>query len=85
MPLIIIGQLRRLPNETEWLGYLHACVKYVEGDELTNSSLRIRFGLKESSAGSISRLIKDAVDAKMIKPFDPKTAPRYMKYIPIWA
>jgi len=68
-----------------WACYLHACVKYVEGDALTNSSLRSRFGLKESSAGSISRLIKDAIDAKMIKPADPITAPRYMKYVPFWA
>ena len=73
------------PENKLWACYLHACVKFVEGDELTNSSLRMRFGLKDSSAGSISRLIRDAVDAKLIKPFDPKTAPRYMKYLPIWA
>jgi predicted HTH transcriptional regulator len=73
------------PENKLWACYLHACVKYVEGDELTNSSLRTRFGLKETSAGSISRLIRDAVDAKLIKSLDPKTAPRYMKYIPNWA
>lgn len=68
-----------------WACYLHACIKQVQGEQLTNSSLRDRFGLKESSSGSISRLIKDAVEAKLIKPLDPTTAPRYMKYIPIWA
>jgi len=68
-----------------WACYLHACIKQVQGEQLTNSSLRERFGLKESSSGSVSRLIKDAVEAKMIKPLDPNTAPRYMKYIPIWA
>ena len=68
-----------------WACYIHACIKQVQGEQLTNSSLRVRFGLKESSAASISRLIKDAVDAKLIKPLDPETAPRYMKYIPIWA
>lgn len=52
---------------------------------MTNSSFRERFGLKESSAGSVSRLIKEAVDKQIIKPIDPGTAPRYMKYIPIWA
>ena len=35
--------------------------------------------------GSVSRLIKEAVELKLIKPLDPDTAPRYMKYIPIWA
>lgn len=50
-----------------------------------NSSLRKRFELKQTSSGSISRLINEAVEQKYIKPLDPDTAPRYMKYIPIWA
>ncbi len=65
--------------------YLHSCIKQVSGDYLTNSSLRNRFGLKESSAGTISRLIKDAIEKGAIKPLDPDTAPRYMKYQPWWA
>lgn len=68
-----------------WSCYLHACIKYLSGDVVTNSSLRERFGLQESSSASISRLIKEAVDGGLIKPIDPDTAPRYMKYIPIWA
>ena len=55
------------------------------GDYLTNTSLRQRFGLKVSSSGMVSRIIRDAVEKKLIRPFDPDTAPRYMKYIPIWA
>jgi len=75
-----------IPAEDKlWACYLHACIKYVQGEQLTNSSLRERFGLKNSSAGSISRLIKEAVEKKLIKPLDPTTAPRYMKYIPVWA
>ncbi len=68
-----------------WSLYLHACIKYVQNEELTNTSLRKRFGVKESSSASISRLISDAVSRKLIKPLDPNTAPRYMKYVPIWA
>lgn len=68
-----------------WACYLHACIRQVENEQLTNSSLRERFGLPKSSSGSISRLIKEAVNAKVIKPLDPTTAPRYMKYIPFWA
>ena len=68
-----------------WACYLHACIKQVSGEAVTNSTLRERFGLNESSSASISRLIKDAVEAKLIKPLDPTTAPRYMKYVPIWA
>ncbi len=74
-----------IPMEDKaWATYLHACVRYIEGNALTNSSLRERFGVAESSSGSISRLIKDVLNSKLIKPVDPNTAPRYMKYIPIW-
>ena len=52
---------------------------------LTNKSLRERFNVMESSAGSISRLIKEVVNDGKIKPLDPTTAKRYMKYIPSWA
>lgn len=72
-------------EEKLWACYLHACIKHVEGQQLTNSSLRKRFGVNDSSAGNISRLIKEAVSKQLIKPLDPNTAPRYMKYIPIWA
>lgn len=68
-----------------WSTYLHACIRYVEGEALTNSSLRERFGLKDTYSGSISRLIKEAMANKWIKPLDPTTARRYMKYIPFWA
>lgn len=38
-----------------------------------------------TSAGSISRLIKEAVNKNLIKPLDPTTSNKYMKYIPVWA
>lgn len=67
-----------------WSTYMHACLKYIEGDGITNSSLRERFGLKPTSSASISRLIKEALEKKLIKPIDSETGQRYMKYIPIW-
>ena len=73
------------PEDKLWACYLHACIKQVQGDQLTNKSLRERFGLKESSAASVSRLIKDALGKNLIKPLDQNTAPRYMKYLPFWA
>ena len=73
------------PEDKLWACYLHACIKHIQGEQLTNRSLRERFGLAESSSASISRLIKEAVDKGVIKPLDPHTAPRYMKYIPFWA
>lgn len=68
-----------------WAVYLHSCIMYIEEEQMTNSSLRERFGLESTSAASISRLIKEAVNAKLIKPLDPTTSNRYMKYIPAWA
>ena len=67
-----------------WACYLHACVQFIQRDYLTNASFRARFGLKDSSSAAVSRIIKEAVDKKLIRPFDPNTAPRYMKYVPIW-
>ena len=72
-------------EEKLWACYLHACIKQVQGEQLTNRSLRERFGLKDSASSSISRLIKEAVEAKLIKPLNPATAPKHMKYIPVWA
>ena len=72
-------------NDRLWSCYMHACIMFIQSSHLTNSSLRERFGMPVSSSGSISRLIKLAVDKKLIKPIDTSTAPRYMKYIPFWA
>lgn len=68
-----------------WACYTHACIMHVQGEQLTNSSLRERFGVPQSSSGSISRLIKEAVKEELVKPLDPTTSNKYMKYIPIWA
>ena len=43
------------------------------------------FGVKKTSSGAVSRLIKEAVNKNLIKPLDPNTVPRYIKYIPNWA
>lgn len=64
--------------------YFHACIRFIQDEYMTNQSLRERFGLPKSSSASISRLIKDAMENKLIKPLEPNTAPRYMKYIPYW-
>jgi len=72
-------------EERVWGCYMHACIQYVQGQCLTNASLRKRFGLNEQSAGNASRVIKEAVNEKLIRAFDPNTAPKYMKYVPFWA
>ena len=68
-----------------WACYMHACILHIQGEHLTNASLRARFGVPQSSSGSISRLIKEAVMKNIIKPLDSTTSNKYMKYIPFWA
>ncbi|PLS30584.1 transcriptional regulator [Bifidobacterium margollesii] len=76
-------------DDREWACYMHACLRYINEDEestyMTNSSLRRRFGLGQQSQPVISKLIKRTMESGLIKPLDPNTAPRYMKYIPGWA
>ena len=73
------------PQERLDACYWHSCICYAQGDFATNQSLRDRFGLKSSNASQISRLIKEAIDRNLIKPVDPDTSFRYMKYEPSWA
>lgn len=65
--------------------YYHSCIRYVQGDFLTNQSLRERLGLPPTSAGSVSRLISGCVERHLVKPVDPEAGNRYMKYVPYWA
>lgn len=41
--------------------YLHACLKYVSKDFMTNTSIRQRFGLDNKNSSTASRIIKDAL------------------------
>jgi len=67
--------------------YLHACLRHVLREYVTNSSVRSRFGLPATASASVtaSRLIKDAVEAGVIAVYDPLAGTRAMKYVPIWA
>ena len=65
--------------------YLHACLRYVNRDFLTNASMRQRFGIDAHNSARASRLIAEAVEAGSIVPDDPAAAPRFMRYVPAWA
>lgn len=72
-------------NEKILAIYYHACVQHMISERLTNSSLRKRFGLKDSDSANLSRLVKDAVAAGYIKPHDPSAGWKFMSYVPFWA
>jgi predicted HTH transcriptional regulator len=65
--------------------YLHACLCFVTRREMTNTSLRERFGVEEQNRSTVSRLIREAVEAGVIVPADPDAAPKLMRYLPFWA
>jgi len=47
--------------------------------------LRQRLGVEQQNYATVSRIIRDAVNAGLVKAFDPETSKRYMKYVPFWA
>lgn len=65
--------------------YLHACLRYVNQEYLTNTSVRQRFGIAPKNIATASRLIREAVEAGVIVPYDPEAAPKLMRYVPAWA
>jgi predicted HTH transcriptional regulator len=72
-------------NERVRACYLHACLKWVIKDFLTNASLRERFGVAEKNKAVISRYIKETLEAQLIKPYDETASRKMMKYVPFWA
>lgn len=65
--------------------YLHACLKWVNNERMTNSSLRERFGIKTNNRAMISRIIKDTVEEGLIVPENAEAGPKFMRYVPVWA
>lgn len=66
--------------------YQHCVLKFVMEERMTNQSLRERFKLPESKSDLISRIIHEAVDAKLVRLANPESASkRYSQYVPYWA
>ena len=65
--------------------YLHACLRFVQRDPMTNSSLRGRFAIEKQNAADASRIIRDTMQDRLIKPYDPNQSKKYAKYVPFWA
>lgn len=64
--------------------YLHACLKYVTHEYMTNTSLRERFGIEPQNSADASRIIKHAQEANLIRIYDPTSSRKYAKYVPFW-
>ncbi|KEZ77287.1 transcriptional regulator [Salinisphaera hydrothermalis C41B8] len=65
--------------------YLHACLRYVQRDSMTNGTLRERFGIEERNSSMASRIIKDTMVAGLIRCYDDTVGSKARKYLPWWA
>jgi ATP-dependent DNA helicase RecG len=61
--------------------YQHACLWFVSGKRMTNSSLRQRLRIEDHSVAS--RVIRDTIAAELIRQAGGST--RDANYVPFWA
>lgn len=66
--------------------YQHCVLQYVLRRQMTNQSLRERFGLSEASSNTVSQIITATIEQELVKN-DPNApdSRRYARYIPSWA
>ncbi len=66
--------------------YQHCVLQYVLRKQMTNQSLRERFGLSEGSSNTVSQIITATMEQGLVKN-DPNApdSRRYARYIPAWA
>lgn len=66
--------------------YQHCVLRWVMSQNMTNQSLRERFGLPESKSASVSQTIAATIDAGLIKADESVGASRKLaRYLPAWA
>lgn len=58
--------------------YMQACLAYVNYEAISNTDIRILFGLSTKESYKASGIIRDTLDARLIRPPDGTTAPRYV-------
>jgi predicted HTH transcriptional regulator len=79
-------QLKEMDKaERIWACYLHACLRYVQRDLMTNTSLRQRFGIDPKNSSMVSRIIKETIAAARIYCYDDTVGNKAKKYCPSWA
>jgi ATP-dependent DNA helicase RecG len=66
--------------------YQHCCLWHINNKRMSNQTLRDRFRLSESSAATVSLIIKATKEAGLIKMDESEsTSTRYASYLPFWA
>ena len=65
--------------------YLHASLRYIQHDYMTNTSLRERFNIDVKNRSMVSKIINDAIEANKIAIYDENVGSKARTYIPSWA
>jgi predicted HTH transcriptional regulator len=79
-------ELREMAKEDRTRAcYLHACLRYVQRDFMTNTTLRVRFGIEDKNSATASRIIKETSTAALIRCYDETVGSKAKKYLPWWA
>lgn len=65
--------------------YLHACLKRVNRDYMTNASLRERFNIDKKNSSMVSRLLSETCALGLVYVSPDSTSDKNRKYLPFWA
>jgi len=65
--------------------YQHCCLKYVNREPMNNTSIRERFSIEEGNSAMASRVIKQTVEAQLIRLHDANANRKAYRYVPYWA
>jgi ATP-dependent DNA helicase RecG len=60
-------------------------LRYVQREHMTNTSLRQRLGIEPKNSAMASRLLKEALAAKVVRLEDEMALPKMRRYVPHWA
>lgn len=64
--------------------YQHACLRFEAGEPMSNASLRNRLGMNDKQYPQVSVVIKETIDAGLIRPLDEDQAKRNARYVPFY-
>lgn len=65
--------------------FQHAVRRFEANETMSNASLRLRLGLSDKQYPQVSVIIREAIEAKLIRPLDEDQAKRTARYLPAWA
>ena len=68
-----------------WATYLHASLKYIQNEFMTNTSLRERFGIEVKNRSMVSKIINETLESGKIKIYDETVGTKAREYVPWWA